>query len=657
MAGRTLVARFLLIAFFMISISDPAPARAEAETIMPVAVPYPGRTVQLLPGDEALLDEIQERSFAYFREEVNPKNGLVPDRAHNFRKGATASPASIAAVGFALTAYPVGVERGWMDYATAFELTRRTLDFFLHQVPHERGFFYHFLDMQTGERARRSELSPIDTALFLAGALYAAEYFNHETLRDMADQLYHRVDWKWMLNGGETFAMAWSPERGFERYRWNDYNESMIMYLLAMASPTHPIPAESWKVIRRPVGSYGKHRLIAMPPLFTHQYSHIWVDFRNKHDGFADYFRNSIEAARANRLFCIDQASNFKTYGHNAWGLTASDGPFGYRAYGAPPGWADHDGTLAPTGCGASIPFTPSESIACLKHYRENLSDRLWGMYGFSDAFNLDRDWFDEEVIAIDQGALLLMIENFRSERIWNVMMQNAAIQKGLELANFQPGTKELPWPEPPVYQVPYVAGGFRIDGYLRDWAHSHAILLKPDMREFGHVQDEKDLNGEIRFAWDEEALYFSAKVRDSDVIVRKTAKHIWKDDALEFFIDPDGDGLYWDDEQDFQIGFRAEEGTGGSLAWSWFGREHNPIEEGMAAVRSFVDGDGYILEGAIRWEYLGLQPSAGDAIHLSTAVHDIDRDRSEAKLQWHFRNEGEWKRFSLGQLILGAAE
>ncbi|MDD5218902.1 MAG: glucoamylase family protein, partial [Candidatus Omnitrophica bacterium] len=450
--------------------------------------------------DEELLDEIQRRCFDYFVKESDPRTGLVRDRADNFRKGAIQAPASIAAVGFALSAYPVGVERGWIDYATAFERTRRTLRFFLEQAPEEHGFFYHFLKMDSGERANRSELSSIDTALFLAGALFAAEYFDHSEIRDLAMKIYERVDFPWMLHGGETLVMGWYPESGFDRMRWDHYNEAMILYLLAIGSPTHPIPAESWKKIARPVGSYHGYRLIQMPPLFTHQYSHIWIDFRDKNDGFADYFKNSVNATLANRAFCIDEAKNFATYGPDSWGLTASDGPFGYRAYGAPPGWAIHDGTVAPTASGGSIVFAPQECIACLRHFYEDLGDKLWGLYGFSDAFNLDRGWFAQEVIGIDQGAMLLMIENYRSGLIWKKMKKNPYLRKAMRKVGFKKGTKEIPWPEPPVYKARYASAGISVDGYLKDWGSQTPVILDRTFKEVGEIKDNGDLSAMVWF-------------------------------------------------------------------------------------------------------------------------------------------------------------
>lgn len=606
--------------------------------------------------DDELLDTIQRKSFDYFMVERDPKSGLVYDRASNFEKRVKTVPASIAATGFALTAYTVGVERNWIDVGSARDMTERILNFFVKYVPHERGFFYHYLDPETGERAGRSELSPLDTALFFAGALYAAGYYQDGRIRDLAVQLYERVDWPWMLHGGETFALSWTPEERFSKGRWDQYNESMILYLLAIGSPTHSIPASSWKAVIRPAGSYKGHRLIQSPPLFTHQYSHIWIDFRNKHDEFADYFQNSVNAALAQRAFAIDQAANFQSYGPNSWGLTAGDGPFGYRAYGAPPGWAEHDGTLAPTACGSSIPFTPRESIACLRHFYETLGEKIWGTYGFSDAFNLDKEWFDSEVIAIDQGALLLMIENYRSGLIWKTMSRNNYLTHALNAVGFRPGTKEIDWPEPPVSEAPYVFGGLEIDGYLRDWPSRQPILLDVSHKESGSCDGANDLSGKIRFAWDEEALYFMAEVTDSSVVLRKNGASIWRDDLLEIFVDPSGDGLFWYGPKDYQIGFRVDPEDGSVQTWSWFQGGEDPSLKGEVAARGFVDRRGYLIEGAIRWRYLGMRPEAGNVVRISPAIHDQDKDRTSGKLQWFFRNEEEYRRFSLGKVVLKAS-
>lgn len=610
------------------------------------------KVIQGLSDDE-LLETISRQSFEFFQRERNPHSGLVKDRAKNFGEGSATAQASIAATGFALTVYPVAVERGWMDYSTAYEITRRTLQFFLKVADQEHGFFYHFLDPETGKRSGRSELSPIDTALFLAGALFAAEYFDKEELHDLAQQIYERVDFAWMLNNGKTLALSWSPETGFNRRRWDHYDESMILYLLAIGSPTYPIPASSWDAIARPVGSYKGYRLIQSPPLFTHQYSHIWIDFRDKHDAYADYFKNSVNASLANRAFAMDESVRFTTYGPNAWGLTASDGPLGYRAYGAPPGWSNHDGTLAPTGCGSSIVFTPEESIACLRHFYEDLGDKIWGRYGFSDAFNLDKQWFDSDVIGIDQGALILMIENYRSGLIWDVMSRNPDLQKAMKDVGFQPGTKEVSWPEPPVYEAVQLPAPLDIDGHLKEWPHAKVLKLDQSFKEFGNIDDDKDLSAEIRLAWDKDGLYFFVKIRDQDLVLKRTGNKIWQDDLFEIYVDPQGDGLLWNNSDDFQIGFRPGEEDSLVETWTWFGHDENPSEQRGVIARSYIDQTGYVIEGGIQWSYLGIKPQAGSEIRIGLAVHDVDRDRTEGKIHWFFRSEEKPLRFVLGKVVL----
>ena len=622
-------------------------------TVLPV---FPAEPAAVPISDDALLDLIQRQALQYFVDERNPQNGLVRDRASNSLSPESPStyPASIAATGFALTAYGVGVSRGWIEDATAREFTVKTLEFFLHAAEHEHGFFYHFMDMKTGKRAARSEVSPIDTALFLAGAFFAAEYYKDARIREMTEKIYARVDWQWMLHGDKTLALAWSSEEGFHKLRWDHYDESMIMQLMAIAAPDFPIPASSWLEITKPVGSYGKYRLIQMPPLFTHQYSHIWVDFRNQNDGFADYFKNSVNATLANRQFCIDQSGKFKSYGPDSWGLTASDGPFGYRAYGAPPGMAPQDGTIAPTACGGSIVFTPKESMACLRHFYE-MGELLWGRYGFADAFNLDRGWFDKEVIGIDQGTILLMIENYRTELIWKTMARSPVFQKAMKVVGFKPGSVELPWRDPPEIRASYAPGGMTIDGYLKDWPNVQALVLDRSFKESGSIQDDADLKGRFGFAWDENALYFYAKVTDDSLLLRKKGTHIWLDDLVEIYVDPQGDGLEWSGEEDFQIGFRPHPEDGGVELWSWFQGGEDPGASGKISARSLVDPSGYGIEGAIAWTFLGIQaPAPGFVLHLSAAIHDTDRDRSNGKVQWFFRSERELNRFELGKVVLG---
>ncbi|OQA55422.1 MAG: Endo-1,4-beta-xylanase A precursor [Candidatus Omnitrophica bacterium ADurb.Bin277] len=623
---------------------------------------FPAWVFAAVPADDAFLDEVQERSFRYFLDEVNPYNGLVRDSASHREGIAGRAPASIAATGFALTAYPAGVERGWMDRGKARELTRRTLEFFLRQAPHQKGFFYHFLDFETGKRVKNSELSPIDTALFLAGAVFAGEYYGDPEIRDLARKIYERVDFPWMMNKGESLALSWTPESGFSRLRWDHFDESLLLYVLAIGAPDggHPLPPAVWGKLQRPAGSYRDYRLIQMPPLFTHQYPQIWLDLKNKNDGQADYFKNSVNATLANKAFCEDQASKYRTYREGFWGLSASDGPSGYKAYGAPPGWSVvHDGTVAPTACGSSIVFTPEESIACLRRFREKYGEKMWGRYGFADAMNVDKNWMSDKVIGIDQGALLLMIENYRTGFVWRHMMKNEFVRNALQKIGFREGSVELPWPEPPVYRAPYVPDRINVDAMLRDWPAGGAIHLTSEGHaEFGQISGSKDLSAKIRFAWDETFLYFIAQVNDDHVQIRRTGRNIWRDDLVELYIDPDGDGFYWDSPSDYQIGFRPSSDAHNEMeVWSWFQGGESFLESGKALAASYTDAQGYIVEGAIRWEALGVRPRPSLSISISPAVHDVDPREGDAKLVWFFRNEREFQRFVLGRVILEEAK
>jgi len=398
----------------------------------------PSRLSAIDKKDVEFLEMVEGRSFQYFVKAVNPANGLVLDKASNSKApDFKYAPASIAAVGFGLAALTAGAERGWIGKDAAAGQVRTTLEFFSEKMESEHGFFYHFVDMETGKRVWDCELSSIDTALFLAGALTAAQYFDTPEIKALARKLYERVDWKWMANGSPFLTMGWKPGKQFLPYVWGDYNESMVMYILAMGSPTFPLTGKSWEALKRTRGIYKGHELIISPPLFTHQFSHAFIDFRGKRDAFADYFENSVQATLANRQFCIDSAASFKTYGKDSWGLTASIGPDGYRAYGAPPGPALHDGTIAPSAAAASIVFTPEYSLSAMKHWYAKYRNDLWGNYGFADSFNLDRDFFAPDVYGINQGPTVLMIENYRSGLIWKLFMSRPEVRKGMEAAGF----------------------------------------------------------------------------------------------------------------------------------------------------------------------------------------------------------------------------
>ena len=301
----------------------------------------------------------------------------------------------------------------------------------------ERGFYYHFLSMNNGKRVWGCELSSVDTTIFMCGALHAGEYFKGTDVEEIANELYERIDWRWMLNGRDILCMGWNPEDGFLSYYWDIYNESPFIYALAIGSPTHPIDSSSWDAFKRPVGRYGSYSFIYCftGSLFINQYSHAWIDFRNIKDRYANYWDNSVKATMANRQYCIDNANKHKGYGEDCWGLTACLGPNGYQGYGGGvPGKTIDDGTIAPCAAAGSIPFAPKECIGALRYMYVNYGTRVYGPCGFYDGFNIDENWFSKETLGIDQGITLLMIENYRSQGVWKYFMRLPAIKKWLSL-------------------------------------------------------------------------------------------------------------------------------------------------------------------------------------------------------------------------------
>ncbi|HRW94068.1 MAG TPA: glucoamylase family protein [Thermotogota bacterium] len=379
-------------------------------------------------GDEALLEEIQRRTFLYFWEEANPENGLVRDRS------TVTSPCSIAAVGFALAAIPVGIEHGWIDPEQGLQRVLTTLRTFAGgNVEGRNGFFYHFVSLFSGERVGRSELSSIDTTLLLAGAMVAAGYFQGTEVEQLTRQLLSQVDWHWMRNGKETLSMGWHPETGFIDAHWNAFNEGLLAYTLAIGSLTDPLDPSAWDAIERP----RKGTFISLPEetLFVYQYPQVFVDYRNKRDAYTNYFENAVIASRYNRQFTRSRRAQYATYDESVWGLSASDGPYGYRAYGASE--RNHDGTIAPHGSIGSIVFTPEESMECIRAMLQTYGDRVWGKYGFVSAINAEQNWYSEQFIGIDQGLILLMIENYRTGKVWEWFGKNPEVQRWLDAVGF----------------------------------------------------------------------------------------------------------------------------------------------------------------------------------------------------------------------------
>ena len=387
------------------------------------------------------LEDLERRSFQYFWEQANPHTGLVLDRAHTDGVPADENHrnvGSIAATGFGLTALCIAAEKRWVPPGAALERARNTLHFFAEQALQEHGWFYHWLDVVTGERRWKSEVSSIDTALLIAGALSAKQCFHEDAeIARLATKIYERIDFPWMLNGHPTLlAMGWRPESGFINSRWDDYSEHTMLYLMAIGSPTHPITPESWYAWKRNWNHYNGFAYLGKTPLFTYQYSHAWVDFRRRREvkgEHIDYFLNSVKATLAHRRFCIDLGKEFPGYGPNVWGISASDSIKGYVAWGGPPRHRAIDGTVVPYAAAGSLMFNPQLALAALRTMRAKYGGQIYGKYGFVDAFNPNTGWVDRDVIGIDLGITLLSAENARTGSVWRWFMQNPEIPRAMK--------------------------------------------------------------------------------------------------------------------------------------------------------------------------------------------------------------------------------
>jgi hypothetical protein len=435
------------------------------------------------PRETAFLDSLEQRTFHYFWDLSDPRTGLTPDR------WPTRSFISVGAMGFALTAYPIGAERGYVTRAEAAERALSTLRF-MWRAPQDssvsgstgyRGFFYHFLEPETGHRFRDVELSTMDTALLVAGALFCQSYFDRpgapeDSIRWYAGAIYDRVDWRWTQVRPPTIALAWKPESGFPPYDWRGYNEALLLHILALGSATHPVTRDVWPawVAGYRWGTFEGQEHLGFAPLFGHQYTHGWIDFRGVRDDFMkereiDYFENSRRATYAQQAYAIRNPAGWSGYGEHCWGLTACDGPLDgrveidgrkrefhtYWARGASFIEVNDDGTICPSAAAGSIAFAPEIVIPALLAMRETYGDRLFSKYGFVDAFNptlkipietyhgkIDPrlGWFDTDYLGIDEGPILVMIENYRSGLVWNTLRRNPAIVRGLWTAGFRGG-------------------------------------------------------------------------------------------------------------------------------------------------------------------------------------------------------------------------
>jgi hypothetical protein len=466
-----------------------------------------------------LFDDLQERTFRYFWDTADPVTGLVPDRYP------TPSFSSIAAVGFALTVYPIGVERGYVTRAEARERVAKTLRFF-HDAPQSesatdaagfKGFFYRYLDMKTGLRSGDIELSTVDTALLLGGVLFCQSYFDRTDpeeveIRRLADEIYRRVDWPWAQVRPPAISHGWTPESGFIVHDWRGYSEAMLVYVLALGSPTHAVEPAAWEEwgrgYERDWGTlYGQPHL-TFTPLFGHQYSHVWIDFREILDApmraaGLDYFENSRRATYAQRAYAIENPMRWTGYGENIWGLTASDGSADvelnfageirrfrtYSARGIGVEYSVDDGTISPSAAAGSLPFAPEIVIPAIEEMHRRYGAHIYGKYGFFDAFNQSFDyndvplthghivpgfgWVDKDYIGINQGPIVAMMENHRTGLVWRYMKKNPYIRRGLERAGFTGGWLENP----------YIQRGLERAGFTGGWLDVPALATKGSPR------------------------------------------------------------------------------------------------------------------------------------------------------------------------------
>jgi hypothetical protein len=476
--ARLLALSLALVFGVRTALADPAP----------LVSPEVGASLEVsgVGPDDPVIEDLERRTFRYFWETTNKKNGLAPDRYPS------APFVSIAAIGFSLTAFVVGAERKFVKRSEASERVVRSLRF-LARAPQgpqpagmsgHNGFYYHWLDMKHGKRFGGSELSTVDTALMLGGVLLAQSYFDGKTrvereIRELAERIYSRVDWKWAQSRPPAISHGWRPEEGFLAHDWDGYNEAMLVYILALGSPTHPVAPDSWKQWTRSYdqnwGKFGGQELLSFGPLFGHQYSHVWIDFRGIQDDYMrekgiDYFENSRRAAYAQREYANQNPMQWRGYDSQIWGLSACDGPadtvqvyngqergfFAYAGRGTAAVHAIDDGTIAPTAAIASIAFAPEIVIPTIHAFRERYGDHLYQKYGFLDSINPsftftdvkmqygkvvgDVGWVATDYIGIDQGPILAMIENYRTGLIWKIMKRNPFIQRGLTRAGFSGG-------------------------------------------------------------------------------------------------------------------------------------------------------------------------------------------------------------------------
>jgi hypothetical protein len=418
--------------------------QAQPKDSQPDTHPASPTPASISPQDDQFLNDLEHAGFLFFWEQANPQTGLIKDRCNVHVKDAGLA-ASIASTGFGLTAICIGDQRGFISHGAARIRVLQTLSYLWHKLPTHRGFFYHFANINTGERIWDSEVSSVDTTILLCGVLTCRQHFHDQDIDDLAHAIFDRVDWTWLAEDTSLLSQGWKPELGFIPSRWDLYSEHMMMYLLAMGSSTHPLDKEVWFAWKRTVFEYDGLRYVgSFAPLFVHQYSHAWFDFRGMRDRYANYFQNSVIATDVHRRFCLELNVQFSDYSNALWGITSSDSQQGYVVWGGPPAMGPIDGTIVPSAAGGSLPFLPAATIRVLKTIHDHYPN-AWSRYGFVDALNPLTDWYDTDVIGIDTGITMLMAENVRTGFVWNTFMKNPEAQRGMELAGFKPDKTESP--------------------------------------------------------------------------------------------------------------------------------------------------------------------------------------------------------------------
>lgn len=387
--------------------------------------------------DEPLLKDLVRTAWTYFYENGHGETGLVRDRSH--RDGVDERPqASMAAVGFGLTTLALAPTIVDVSAEQSWHRIRMTLIHIKDHLENHHGFFYHFVHWETGARYWNCEVSSIDTSLCLMGVLVCEAMTEDRELKAICRAICERVDWTWMLSANGFLSHGWRPESGFIPHKWDAYSELMHLYLLAVGSSTYPIDPAVWDRIERPREThFGRSYINSAGAFFVHQFSHAWIDFRGISDRHANYFQNSVEATQAHRDFCLKHFEQFREYGPQVWGITASDSAHGYVAWGGPPRMGPIDGTVVPCAVAGSLPFTPALCLPTLHYFKDRWGDQIWGRYGFVDAFNPHTGWINPDVIGIDVGISSLMAMNLHSGAVWKAVSRVGPIQKALELCGF----------------------------------------------------------------------------------------------------------------------------------------------------------------------------------------------------------------------------